>query len=281
MDPSSTPPHFKVAPFAAEHLVRVSKSIIIAMIQNTPFEEILLPRHLVNDDPDNIVPFIEALGATLIKTMISKSPVKTSPQRLIVSLTPHHDFPPEQETPTKPRVMETSKGNWTKRIHSDRLETKALKAETRFEQESAFDKKRREMLDSISDKPNKRSSTLCSSTLTWTEHKYHPLPRVLPFELEPLSDYDTPPEVNAKRMEWLKEIDLDKDPYYIARLERKPNEHLPHLFVQGEVVIPKDRYGNIPAGSTKNAMRRMDWHCWITEPTVEQFAPIFLDSNMT
>jgi hypothetical protein len=61
--------------------VPVSKTAIIAIIQNIAFDEVFLPDNLVNDDPNNFTLFIQALGAALIETMISKSPRKPSPQK--------------------------------------------------------------------------------------------------------------------------------------------------------------------------------------------------------
>jgi hypothetical protein len=97
------------------------------------------------------------------------------------------------------------------------------------------DEIRAEMLKSISpEEPERRKFTRDTNMLTGTDHKIQPLPSILPFQVKSLSDDDKAhPEVDAKRMKWLKEIDLDKDPYYMAHLERKLDKLHPHVFIRG------------------------------------------------
>lgn len=52
-----------------------------------------------------------------------------------------------------------------------------------LERETAVDKKRKMLLESISDKPNKCNSTFYYGILIWTEHKNHLLLLVLPLKL--------------------------------------------------------------------------------------------------
>lgn len=70
MDPFSTPPRFRTGlpSVSKKVVVPVSKSVIIAIIQGIPFDRVFLQDGLVNDDTDNNIPFIEALGAALIET---------------------------------------------------------------------------------------------------------------------------------------------------------------------------------------------------------------------
>ena len=84
LDPFSTPPRFtKSVSSTPEKVVPMTKSAIITIIQNNPFDKVFLPEDLVNDDPNNFTSFIEALGATLIEIVISKSPRKMSPRKLV------------------------------------------------------------------------------------------------------------------------------------------------------------------------------------------------------
>jgi hypothetical protein len=93
MDPLSTPPRFRInLPSTAENVVPTSKSVIIDIIPSIPFDNIFLPDALVNDDTDNTTPFIQALGAALIETMISKSPRKASPRKLVTSQHSSYEF---------------------------------------------------------------------------------------------------------------------------------------------------------------------------------------------
>ena len=103
--------------------------------------------------------------------------------------------------------------------------------------------------------------------MTWTDRKVQPLPSILPFEVKPLSsDGKALPEVDSKRMEWLKEIDLNKDPYYLPCLERRLNELRPRVSIRGQVGISKVQNGNIPAGFSSELYEANDLHCWNTEP---------------
>jgi hypothetical protein len=104
------------------------------------------------------------------------------------------------------------------------------------------------MLKSVSlEESERHKSTLTTNMLTWTDHRIQPLRSILPLVVKPLSDDDkVPPEVDAKRMESLKEIDLDKDPYYITRLKCQLGELHPCIFILGHIGIPKDQEGNIP-----------------------------------
>ena len=253
MDPFSTPPpRFRrdMTSVAEKTAVPVSKSVLIAIIQSIPFDNIFLPDNLVNDDTTDITRFIEALGAALIEVMISKSPRKMSPRKLVALQYSSDEFSTlEQDTPIKRHLKETDVHARTKRSHPEPPGTEDLEPWNPFKG-LIPDEIRAEMLKSISlEEPQRRKFTRATNTLTRTDPKINPLPSIFPFEAKPLSDDDrAPPEVDAKRMEWLKEIDLDKDPYYMTRLERKPDELHPHVFIRGQVIVPKDQNGKLPAG---------------------------------
>jgi len=122
MDPFSTPLQLRTGlPSAiAKNFVPVSKSAIVAIIQNVPFDKVLLPTDLVNDDPDNFSSFIRALGAALIEAVLSKSPRSTSPRKLVaLQYSQYEVFPLEQDTLIKPHVKQTDIQAWAKTSHPE------------------------------------------------------------------------------------------------------------------------------------------------------------------
>jgi hypothetical protein len=246
MDPFKTPVRVTPSFPFTDNLTAIPKSTIISMIENIPFKEIFLPKSLVyDDDPKSTSPFIKALGQALIETMISKSLPKTSPKKLLASRHSAYKFSPVQlETLTKPHVKETSMDGTDQ---SERLDPMGSEPWNPFKGLTA-DEIRTEMLKSISvEKSERRKFTDGTGTLIWIDSKEPPLPSILPFKLQPADEPTrSPPEVDAKRMEVLKEIDLDKNPYYLTRLERQLDEAHPRVYIRGKVIIPKDDRGHMP-----------------------------------
>jgi hypothetical protein len=89
---------------AVNNVTTISKATVLNLISKFPFEELSLPTTVVSNDETQTIPFLEALGSSLITTLISLVPKPSSPEKLISSSTLSlPQTQPEQESPTTPR----------------------------------------------------------------------------------------------------------------------------------------------------------------------------------
>jgi len=163
----------------------------------------------------------------------------------------------EQDTPIKQHLKETDIHAHPESPHTNESESESWNP---FKGLTA-DEIRSEMLKSISlEKPERGKFSRGTNTLSWTEYKSQPLPSVLPFKVKCFSDDDkAPPEVDAKRMEWLKEINLKKDPYYMTRIEREHGElHSTHIHSGPHFHFRKEMYW---LNLIRSSMRLIIWRC--------------------
>ena len=261
MDPFTTPPSGYSVPYSrtTDHLICLSKSAVIDLIRKVPFEEIFIPKSLVSNEQESTLSFLEAVCFALIKTFTSHPPAKTSPQKLLSSSASLHTSRVEPETPTKSRIVnpaETPRGNVSPKFHSNRLDviTKERQDVSKFEANTSIDKQRLQALKLIEDVPERRNFTIHCSTLTRIDPLYPPARSFTPPRLEwdhPRPNFhDGPAHIDDARKRALEKLDLDKDPFYLTRLERKPESTHPFVSIRGEIQIPHVDDGNL-GGFTK------------------------------
>ena len=222
----------------------------MALIQKIPFDEICVARSIVDNDPNSTPTFLEAIGRALLDVLISHPPAKTSPQKLLSSIS-FHEPRQEQDTPTKSRAVETTKfDEISPKLRFNHSPTDGHDF-SKFDIPASVDAKRRQALQTIiKDTGQQRNSTFKGHELTRTEPLFS-----RPFELRQLEwDHPRPnfhyvsPEVDEKRRKALEEIDIDRDPYHITRLERKPDSPHPFVFIRGEIQVARDDDNQLAAG---------------------------------
>src|SRR5947207_13303950 len=112
-DPFTPPPQRRTT--GGLDVVRISKSVILSMISQTPFDSIYIRKDLMTDDETNTVSFLEALGQALVTVLIQHLPQKSSPKKLLSSSIfpprPHLHSHQEVDTPTKPRMKPEKKSS--------------------------------------------------------------------------------------------------------------------------------------------------------------------------
>lgn len=81
--------------------VCLSKSAVVQMIQDIPFDEISIPQNTVHDQPESTAAFLRAVGLALIDILIRNSPDKATPQRLLSGTMSFHCYDSGPNTPTK------------------------------------------------------------------------------------------------------------------------------------------------------------------------------------
>jgi hypothetical protein len=224
----TTPPPQTVpnVPPAVKNVITISKAAILDLISKFPFEEVSLPTTVVSNDETQTVPFLEALGSSLIRTLISLVPNHSSPRNLISSSTLSPRLPqPEQESPTKPPKHDNMSRQQRKLLALQRLDEK------------------------------QRTTTFKAFTLTRTDTAppTHPEPTPPKWDHPPPAFRRLDPAIDKTRFDVLRNLNIDNDPYYIARLERKPGELHPFVWVRGKVQAPVDDEGNLPAGFHKES----------------------------
>lgn len=263
-DPFSTPvaPSTSLIP-TVDNYVCISKSAIVRLIKRIPFENIYLPRSVVTDDESTTVNFIEEMTKELSKALITHSPPRTSPKKLISSSFSGIDMqsaPQEQDTPTKPRYK-------AEEPSSSKFFT-GLTPETQFHSipqeighsehdEEAVRMRKQEAIKQINEEMESErlgNSTFIAMTLTYSGSKV-PIQRAIPPPPHPIIwDHPPPdfqnedPELVAKRRAAVKLINLEEDPYYIARLARKGNQRHPLVWIRGTVHACPDDEGKLPRG---------------------------------
>jgi len=56
------------------------------------------------------------------------------------------------------------------------------------------------------------------------------------------------PVAEPSRLEALRKVNVDSDPFHIARLERREVELYPFVWIRGRIQVPVDKNGNLPSG---------------------------------
>jgi hypothetical protein len=176
-----------------ENVITISKTTILDLISKFPFEEVSLPTTVVSNDETQTVRFLEALGSSLIRTLISLVPQHSSPRKLISSSILSPRLPqPEQESPTKPPKYDNMSRQQRKLLALQRLDEK------------------------------QRTTTFEAFTLTRTDTAppTHPEPTPPKWDHPPPTFRRLDPTVDKTRFDVLRNLNIDNDPYYITRLER-------------------------------------------------------------
>jgi hypothetical protein len=249
-DPFTTPPQtFSNVPTSVEQVVKLSKAAILDFISKFPFDEVTIPTTLVSNEETQTIPFLEAFGSSLIRTLVRHVPKQSSPRKLLSSSTLSTHLPrPEPETPTKPPkkdVKSTFGSSPVERIVSD------ISLITSQDVMSP-QQRRRLALEELDEE--QRTTTFKAFTLTRTDVSAAPPTQAQTTVSPPKWDHPPPPfhrldyETDKTRLDALKALNIDNDPYYIARLERKQGELHPFLWVRGHVQVPADNQGILPSG---------------------------------
>jgi hypothetical protein len=242
----TTPPPQTVpnVPPAVGNVVTISKAAILDLISKFPFEEVSLPTTVVSNDETQTVPFIEALGSSLIKTLISLIPKHSSPRKLISSSTLSRLPQPEQESPAKPPKHDNMSREQRKLLALQRFDGK----------QGDMSRQQRKLLALQRLDEKQGTTTFKAFTLTQTDAA----PLTYPEPTPPKWDHPPPvfrrmdPVIDKARFDVLRKTKIDNCPYYIARLERKPGELHPFVWVRGKLHSPVDDDGNLEAGFDKD-----------------------------
>jgi len=75
------------------------------------------------------------------------------------------------------------------------------------------------------------------------------------------------PVAQPSRLEELRKVNLDSNPFHIARLERKEVELDPFVWIRGRVQAPIDNNGNLPQVFDLNFKMSKPSLCWTLEMT--------------
>ena len=230
MDPFTTPPSSRTSRLlsTSDLITHLSKKTIIELIQKIPFDGISVSRSVVNNDQESTASFFEAIGLALIDVLISNSPAKTSPQKLLSSSTSFDALPQEQDTPTKPRVKETKhtasalpRGMFPT-IDSNHLgiTPKEGRDVSKFDVLPFIDAERRKTLQAVIEDSEQRNSMFGCLTLTRID-PIAPSPRSFaPLQItwdHPRPNFrEVSADVQEQRRKALEKLDLTKDPYHIT-----------------------------------------------------------------
>lgn len=216
-DPFTTPTQsFSTVPFSAEQVVKLSKAAVLDFISKFPFDEVTIPTTVVSKEETQTIPFLEAFGSSLVRTLVHHVPKQSSPQKLLSSLTlSTHQPRPEGENLTKlpKRDMKPASGSPSvERMVSDISLITSQDVMSRQQ-------RRRLALEQLDEKL--RTTTFKAFTLTRTDvsaaSPAHEQLTVCP----PKWDHPPPfrrldPETDKTRFDVLKALNIYNDPYYIA-----------------------------------------------------------------
>ena len=237
MDPFDTPPLCPSSLPSADSYVQLSKPVVLQLIDNIPFEEVSVPKSLVNDDPESIVDFFTEFGLALVDALIKNSPKTASPRKVL-----HHQFPlqsvlADPETPTK-----ASKENIMSGILYSKKQTKvAAESQDAPKFQLSYAQKHQKRVDAPKQVKQGMSIILDRAGLIPTE-LMKPEARSLPFDPTAIAEEHSGPSIREtldperleKRMQALQQVDLAKDPYHVARLERADHRYpLPRVAIEG------------------------------------------------
>src|SRR5436189_2259636 len=103
MDPFRTPPLLPLSLPSGTSYIQLSKHAILQLIDNIPFQEVSVPKSLVNDDPESIVDFFTEFGLALVDALLKNSPKKASPRKVLHRQFPLQSVLTEPDTPTRAR----------------------------------------------------------------------------------------------------------------------------------------------------------------------------------
>ena len=261
VDPFTPPPQRRTTTGGLD-AVRISKSVILSMISQTPFDGIYIHKDLITDDETNTVSFLEALGQALVTVLIQHLPQKSSPKKLLSSSLfppgPHLHSHQEADTPTKPRMKPEKKPSsmFVNRILSNNalgfMSRLALEPPKLDQAEWSVEQKKARAMQAFREEEFKLSN---SSPFALT------LTRAEPVDTEPRDflasqiTWKHPPDfpridpiAEPSRLEELLKINLDSDPFHISRMERRKSELHPFAWIRGRVQAYIPENGNLPPG---------------------------------
>jgi hypothetical protein len=215
--------------------VRISKPAILSMISKTPFDNIYIRKDLMTDDEAITVAFMEAIGQALTVLLIQHLPQKSSPKKLLSSChfspDPHLHFLQEVDTPIKPRMKPEKKPSSTfvNGIFTDNalgfMTRLAVEPQKLDQPDLSSQQKRALALQALKDEEFKSSnSSLFITTLTRAELIDTEPRDLLKDQITWSHPPDFPPNdpiLQTARLEALRKLDIDSDPFHISRMERR------------------------------------------------------------
>jgi hypothetical protein len=245
-DHVTTPPQsFSSIPVSMENVIKLSKATILEIISNFPFEHVTIPTTHVSDNETETIPFLEALGASLIRTLIQHLPKQSSPQTLLLSSTRAPNQQSEQETQTNPTNKEK------------KLKSSPPEKTTPDNTPMTLEEKRRLAMENMRLDDERGTTTFKKFTLIRTDVSNVRQPPQQSTFITPEWNHPRPTffdkdaGIDELKLDALKKLNIDNDPYQIARLVRKQGELHPSVYIRGEVQVPYDNQGKLSIGFTK------------------------------
>ena len=245
----------------APNAVPISKASVLRLISATPFDDIYVSNDLITDDEALTVQFVEAVGQALISILIQHLPQNSSPKKLLLStpfvaasrLYSHL----EADTPIKPRVKveKPSSSMFVNEVLSDNMlgfMSRLTHGAARHDQaESSVQQKKDLAMQAFREESKSGISYLFAPPLTRRERVDTAPRELLQSQITWSHSPDFPridPVAEPSRLEALRKVNVDSDPFHIARLERREAELYPFVWIRGRVQVAMDENGNLPAG---------------------------------
>ena len=258
-DPSTTLPQaFSSIPVSVGQVVKLSKATILDFISKFPFDEVSIPTTLVSNEETLTIPFLKAFGSSLIRTLIQNVPKQFSPQKLLSSSTLSTRQPrQEPETPMKPPKNDSKSSSRSSPVERIVSGTPLIVPQDVMSPQQ----RRRLALEKLNEE--QRTTTFKTFRLTRTDLSLAPQERAQLMVSPPKWNHPPPPfrrldrEADKTRLDALKDINIDNDPYYITRLKRKQGELHPFLWVHGHVQAGR-QWRNIASRFRKRFLL-----CWV------------------
>ena len=248
MDPFHTPPLLPLSLPSGNSYIQLSKSVVLQLINDIPFKEVSVSKSLVNDDPESIVDFFTEFGLALVDALIRNSPQKASPRKVLHRQIPLQSVRADPETPTKARQENIMSGI----LYSKKQTKVAAELQDAPKFHLSYAQRHQKRLDALKQVEQGMSIFLDSAGLIPTE-LIKPETRSLPFLPTAIAEEHSGPSIREtldperleKRMQALQQIDLAKNPYHVARLERADHQYpLPRVAIEGTLDAPMDVHGN-------------------------------------
>ena len=203
--------------------MKLSKPAILQLIDNIPFEEISVPKSLVNNDPKSIVDFFTEFGLALVDALIKNSPKKASPQKILHQQFLLQSILTDLETSTKAHQENIMSG----KLYSKKQTKVAAESQDIPKFQLSYTQRHQKHMDALKQVKQGMSIFLDKAGLIPTE-LMKPEARSLRFIPTAIAEEHSGPSIHEtlnperleKRMQALQQVYLAKNPYYVMCLER-------------------------------------------------------------
>jgi len=195
----------------------------LQLIDDSPFQEVSVPKSLVSDDLESIVDFFTEFGLALIDALIKNSPKKVSPWKVLHRIVSLGSVLPDLDTSTKARQENISLGN----LSFDKHTIVAADSYTAAKFQLTYAQRHQKCMDAFKQVEQGMLKFFNSLRLTPIElmkskarsHPFKPSATARGL-FGPTIHESLDPEQLEKRMQALHQIDLTRDPYHIPHLKR-------------------------------------------------------------